>query len=185
MQIRLAAPLQIDSVVDGEGIRTVVWTQGCSHNCQGCHNPGTHDFKSGYLEDIDNIRKEIDSLEGQDGITLSGGDPLMQIDACLEIAKHCQSKGLDVWCYTGFTFEQLLKMCKSNNNLVELLNNIDVLVDGKFELSKKSYDILFRGSTNQRILDCKESIKQNIPIEIEEYIYNEKNVENKEKELYI
>lgn len=184
MQIRLAAPLQIDSVVDGEGIRTVIWTQGCSHNCLGCHNPGTHDFKGGYLENIDDIKKEIDSLEGQDGITLSGGDPLMQIDACLEISKYCQSKGLNVWCYTGFTFEQLLKMCKSNNNLVKLLNNIDVLVDGKFILDQKSYDVLFRGSTNQRVLDCKESIKQSIPIEIEKYKYYENNIK-KERELYI
>lgn len=169
MKIRLAAPLQIDSVVDGEGIRTVLWTQGCSHACPGCHNPGTHDFKGGYLEDTQNIKKELDALEGQDGITLSGGDPLMQIDACLDIVKHCVSIGLDVWCYTGFTFEELLVISKSNPNLLELLKNIDVLVDGRFKLEQRSLDILFRGSTNQRILDCKASIKQLKPIEIEEY----------------
>lgn len=184
MQIRLAAPLQIDSVVDGEGIRTVVWTQGCSHNCLGCHNQSTHDFKGGYLEDIDNLKKEIDSLEGQDGITLSGGDPLMQIDACLEIAKYCQKKGLSVWCYTGFTFEQLLKMSETNNALIELLKNIDVLVDGKFVLAKKSLEAPFRGSTNQRVLDCKQSIEKYSPIEIEEYkICENKKIE--EKEIYI
>lgn len=185
MQIRLAAPIQIDSVVDGEGIRTVIWTQGCPHNCLGCHNPGTHDFKGGYLEDIETLKKEIDSLEGQDGITFSGGDPLMQIDACLELAKHSKKRGLNVWCYTGFTFEQLLIMSKTNNALVELLNNIDVLVDGKFDLAKKSFEAPFRGSTNQRVLDCKESIKQQIPIEIEEYIYYENSVEKKEKDIYI
>lgn len=184
MQIRLAAPIQIDSVVDGEGIRTVVWTQGCSHNCLGCHNPSTHNFKGGYLEDIDNLKKEIDSLEGQDGITLSGGDPLMQIDACLEIAKYCQEKRLSVWCYTGFTFEQLLIISKTNNALVELLNNIDVLVDGKFILDKRSLEVPFRGSTNQRVLDCKKSIVEQIPIEIDEYkIYENKKKE--EKEIYI
>ncbi len=185
MQIRLAAPIQIDSVVDGEGIRAVIWTQGCPHNCLGCHNPGTHDFKGGYLEDIETLKKEIDSLEGQDGITFSGGDPLMQIDACLELAKHSKKRGLNVWCYTGFTFEQLLIMSKTNNALVELLNNIDVLVDGKFDLAKKSFEAPFRGSTNQRVLDCKESIKQQIPIEIEEYIYYENSVEKKEKDIYI
>ncbi len=185
MQIRLAAPIQIDSVVDGEGIRAVIWTQGCPHNCLGCHNPGTHDFKGGYLEDIETLKKEIDSLEGQDGITFSGGDPLMQIDACLELAKHSKKRGLNVWCYTGFTFEQLLIMSKTNNALVELLNNIDVLVDGKFDLAKKSFEAPFRGSTNQRVLDCKESIKQQIPIEIEEYIYYENGVEKKEKDIYI
>lgn len=185
MQIRLAAPIQIDSVVDGEGIRAVIWTQGCPHNCLGCHNPGTHDFKGGYLEDVETLKKEIDSLEGQDGITFSGGDPLMQIDACLELAKHSKKRGLNVWCYTGFTFEQLLIMSKTNNALVELLNNIDVLVDGKFDLAKKSFEAPFRGSTNQRVLDCKESIKQQIPIEIEEYIYYENSVEKKEKDIYI
>lgn len=185
MQIRLAAPIQIDSVVDGEGIRAVIWTQGCPHNCLGCHNPGTHDFKGGYLEDVETLKKEIDALEGQDGITFSGGDPLMQIDACLELAKHSKKRGLNVWCYTGFTFEQLLIMSKTNNALVELLNNIDVLVDGKFDLAKKSFEAPFRGSTNQRVLDCKESIKQQIPIEIEEYIYYENSVEKKEKDIYI
>lgn len=185
MQIRLAAPIQIDSVVDGEGIRAVIWTQGCPHNCLGCHNPGTHDFKGGYLEDIETLKKEIDSLEGQDGITFSGGDPLMQIDACLELAKYSKKRGLNVWCYTGFTFEQLLIMSKTNNALVELLNNIDVLVDGKFDLAKKSFEAPFRGSTNQRVLDCKESIKQQMPIEIEEYIYYENSVEKKEKDIYI
>lgn len=185
MQIRLAAPIQIDSVVDGEGIRAVIWTQGCPHNCLGCHNPGTHDFKGGYLEDVETLKKEIDALEGQDGITFSGGDPLMQIDACLELAKHSKKRGLNVWCYTGFTFEQLLIMSKTNNALVELLNNIDVLVDGKFDLAKKSFEAPFRGSTNQRVLDCKESIKQQMPIEIEEYIYYENSVEKKEKDIYI
>lgn len=185
MQIRLAAPIQIDSVVDGEGIRAVIWTQGCPHNCLGCHNPGTHDFKGGYLEDVETLKKEIDSLEGQDGITFSGGDPLMQIDACLELAKHSKKRGLNVWCYTGFTFEQLLIMSKTNNALVELLNNIDVLVDGKFDLAKKSFEAPFRGSTNQRVLDCKESIKQQMPIEIEEYIYYENSVEKEEKDIYI
>lgn len=185
MQIRLAAPIQIDSVVDGEGIRAVIWTQGCPHNCLGCHNPGTHDFKGGYLEDVETLKKEIDSLEGQDGITFSGGDPLMQIDACLELAKHSKKRGLNVWCYTGFTFEQLLIMSKTNNALVELLNNIDVLVDGKFDLAKKSFEASFRGSTNQRVLDCKESIKQQMPIEIEEYKYYENSVEKEEKDIYI
>lgn len=169
MKIRLAAPLQIDSVVDGAGIRAVLWTQGCSHGCPGCHNPGTHDFKGGYIEDTETIKKELSQLQGQDGITLSGGDPLMQIDACLDIVKHCVSIGLDVWCYTGFTFEELLIISQSNPNLLELLKNIDVLVDGRFILKQKSFDILFRGSTNQRILDCKASISELKPVEIEEY----------------
>ena len=107
MKIRLAAPLQYDSVVDGEGIRTVIWTQGCSHNCKGCHNPETHDFNGGTLVEIEDIKKELKNLKFQDGITLSGGDPFMQPDACLEIAKFAKKIGLNVWTYTGFTFDQL------------------------------------------------------------------------------
>ena len=104
MKIRLAAPLQNDSVVDGFGVRTVIWTQGCAHNCPFCHNPGTHDFNGGKEFTLDEIYEELDNLPKQDGITLSGGDPLYQIDAVTEIAKYAKKKGLNIWCYTGFTF---------------------------------------------------------------------------------
>ena len=83
MKIRLATDeIQRDSIVDGEGIRSVIWTQGCVHNCAFCHNPETHSFTSGYLIDVEDILKKIDSLEGQDGITFSGGDPMEQAKAC-------------------------------------------------------------------------------------------------------
>lgn len=159
MKIRLASDIQTDSIVDGEGLRTVIWTQGCSHNCEGCHNPKTHSFDGGFLVDTEDIKKEIAELKYQDGVTLSGGDPFFQVDAVLDIAEFCQSKGLNVWCYTGFTFEKLLEMSKNNHTILELLNNIDVLVDGKFVLNLKSYDCKFRGSTNQRLINVKESLK--------------------------
>lgn len=158
MNIRLAAPLQPDSVVDGYGIRTVIWTQGCSHNCPFCQNPGTHDFEGGFIESVQDICYELDELQNQDGITLSGGDPLFQIDAVLEIAKYAKKIGLNVWCYTGFVFEDILKMGKKNQKYLDFLNTIDVLVDGKFEIEHKSYDVLFRGSTNQRLIDTKSSL---------------------------
>lgn len=159
MKIRLASDIQTDSIVDGEGLRTVIWTQGCSHNCEGCHNPKTHSFDGGFLVDTEDVKKEIAELKYQDGVTLSGGDPFFQADAVLDIAEFCQSKGLNVWCYTGFTFEKLLEMSKNNYTILELLNNIDVLVDGKFVLNLKSYDCKFRGSTNQRLINVKESLK--------------------------
>lgn len=159
MKIRLASDIQTDSIVDGEGLRTVIWTQGCSHNCEGCHNPKTHSFDGGFLVDTEDVKKEIAELKYQDGVTLSGGDPFFQVDAVLDIAEFCQSKGLNVWCYTGFTFEKLLEMSKNNHTILELLNNIDVLVDGKFVLNLKSYDCKFRGSTNQRLINVKESLK--------------------------
>ena len=161
MKIRLAGELTIDSIVDGEGIRTVVWTQGCIHNCPGCHNPETHSFEKGFLRDVSELCNEIATLEFQDGVTLSGGDPLCQVEACLEIAKFCQNINLNVWCYTGYKMEDLLKRSEKEKKLKELLENIDVLVDSPFILELKSYNVPFRGSSNQRLINSKESIKQN------------------------
>ena len=156
MKIRLAAYLQPDSIVDGEGVRTVLWTQGCPHACPGCHNPGTHDFDGGALVDVDEVIAELQKVKNQDGITLSGGDPVCQSDACYEISKAAHEMGLNVWCYTGFTYEQMLLNPKAKR----LLEQIDVLVDGKFMLEEKSYDIYFRGSRNQRIIDVKKSLEE-------------------------
>lgn len=161
MKIKLAGEITTDSIVDGEGIRSVIWCQGCIHNCPGCHNPETHDKNGGYEVEVSDVLEKIDELEFQDGITLSGGDPLEQIDACLEIAKHCHEKGLNVWCYTGYTMEALLKRIKKEENLYELLLNIDVLVDSPFIMDLKSYNVPFRGSKNQRIVDSKNSVLNN------------------------
>ena len=158
MQIRLAGDMSTDSVVDGEGLRSVIWCQGCIHNCPGCHNPETHSFDAGVLKDVSEVCDEIAALEFQDGITLSGGDPFCQVDACLEIAKFCQNSGLNVWCYTGYTMEALLKRSKKEKKLKEFLENIDVLVDSPFILELKSYDVPFRGSSNQRLIDSKQSM---------------------------
>jgi len=161
MKIRLAGEMTTDSIVDGEGIRSVIWCQGCIHNCPGCHNPETHSFSSGFLKDVSDVMKGISELEFQDGIAVSGGDPLCQIDACLEIAKYCQSRGLNVWCYAGYKMETLLNRIDKENKLKELLLNIDVLVDSPFILELKSYDVPFRGSKNQRLINTRESVKQN------------------------
>lgn len=169
MNIRLAAYLQPDSIVDGEGIRTVIWTQGCPHNCLGCHNPETHNMTGGSLVTLEEVYEIIDSLEGQDGITFSGGDPFMQPKECCEIAKYAKKKGYNIWSYTGYTFEQLLLLSKSRPEIMSFLKEIDVLVDGKFELAKKSYTIKFAGSTNQRIIDVKKSLKANKPLSVEGY----------------
>ncbi len=160
MTIRLASELQLDSVVDGTGIRTVIWTQGCSHNCPGCHNPSTHDFSGGFSKDVDEIIDEINNLEGQTGITFSGGDPFFQPKECAVIAKAVHNANMDVWCYTGFKFEELLLMAEKNKDIMNFLKNIDVLVDGEFIMAKKSYNIKFRGSSNQRIIDVKQSLKK-------------------------
>lgn len=181
MKIRLAkTTLDTDSVVDGEGIRSVLWTQGCSHNCLGCHNPNTHSFKEGSLVEIEDIFKQIDELEDQDGLTLSGGDPMYQIEPCLEIAKYCHTKGLNIWCYTGFTYEELLNMSKNNSKLLEFLKNIDILVDGPFMIDKKSMDTVFRGSTNQRIIDLQKSLPKKKPVLKEEI-----KIKKKKEYMYV
>lgn len=175
MEIRLARDLDYDSIVDGEGIRTVIWTQGCGHKCPMCHNPETHSFSGGFLVDTATIKEELSRLEHQDGITLSGGDPLYQVEPVLDICKYAKSINLNVWCYTGFLFDDLLKRIDKEPLLKELLQNIDVLVDGEFMIDKKSFDVIFRGSSNQRIIDVKESLRENKPIELEKYKTNNMN----------
>lgn len=179
MKIRLAdTNILTDSIVDGEGLRAVIWTQGCSHNCKECHNPETHDFNKGTLIDIEQIKEKINKLTLQDGITLSGGDPFFQPEASKEIAKYAKEQGLNVWAYTGFLFEELIQ----NKKTKELLNYIDVLVDGKFDIEKKSLNIKFRGSTNQRIINVPKSLKTGKTVQIKKY--DQKKKPNK-KALFI
>ena len=118
-----------ESIVDGPGFRIVIFFQGCAHHCYGCHNPETWDFEGGKEVSFDLIKKIIDDNPYADGITLSGGDPLYQIDASTEIAEYAKSKGLDVILYTGFLFEEVLEMTKANQRLKDLLNNVDTLID--------------------------------------------------------
>lgn len=177
--IRLAdANLLTDSIVDGEGLRSVIWTQGCSHNCKGCHNPETHDFNKGIEVPIEDVKSKMKDLTLQDGITLSGGDPFFQAEACTEIAKYAKELKLNVWAYTGFLFEDLIK----NEKTRELLKYIDVLVDGKFMIDKKSLNLKFRGSSNQRIVNVKKSLKDGIAHQITKY---DKQGKTKTKALFI
>lgn len=171
MQIRLASDLQTDSIVDGKGIRTVLWTQGCPHHCKGCHNPTTHKMDGGFVCDTEAIKEQIKQLEGQDGITLSGGDPMVQSEACMEIAQYAKSLGMNVWCYTGYTYEEVLE----DPSKKALLESVDVLVDGKFVLEERSLDLFFKGSKNQRIIDVPKSLNTGKVCLIEEY-EKEKNI---------
>ena len=174
--IRLAADLQTDSIVDGPGLRAVLWTQGCGHHCPGCQNPQTWDFNGGGLVPISMVKDAIDELEYQTGLTISGGDPMFQPEACLEIAKYAKSKGLNIWVYTGFTFEELMKLSKTKPIYKEFLKQIDVLVDGKFILEERDLSILFRGSRNQRLIDIPKTFAAKKIIELDEYAYNEESV---------
>ncbi len=182
MLIRLASGLQKDSIVDGEGIRAVIWTQGCPHHCPGCHNPTTHDYNGGYLVEVDEIKKEINTLDDEVGVTFSGGDPFEQPEACYELAKYIHSVKLNVWCYTGYTFEELLKKSDTDSNVMNFLKEIDILVDGRFVEKLKSFEIKFRGSKNQRVIDVKKSLSNGKVIL---YDVDHKTTKNKKKEIYI
>ncbi|MBQ6323850.1 MAG: anaerobic ribonucleoside-triphosphate reductase activating protein [Bacilli bacterium] len=171
--IRLAADLQSDSIVDGPGLRAVLWTQGCSHHCKGCQNPQTWDFEGGGLIPLSAVYEAIDELEGQNGLTFSGGDPMLQVDACNKIAEYAIKKGLNIWCYTGFTFEEIMKMAKKKPVYREFLEKIDILVDGKFILKERDLGLLFRGSRNQRLIDVKKSLETGNVVLLDENEYNE------------
>lgn len=183
MLIRLASKLQKDSIVDGEGIRAVIWTQGCPHHCPSCHNPETWDYQGGFSCDIEELKEEINSLDDEVGVTFSGGDPFEQAEACCELAKYIHSVKLNVWCYTGYTYEQLLKKAQTDINIKNFLEEIDILVDGPFVLKLKSYDVKFRGSKNQRLINVKKSLKSGKVVLYD--IDDTKKKKNKKQEIYI
>ncbi|MGN1344509.1 MAG: anaerobic ribonucleoside-triphosphate reductase activating protein [Traorella sp.] len=156
-KIRLASKCNIDSIVDGPGLRIVVWTQGCPHHCPFCHNPQTHSYTGGFEEDVQTIIDLFDHIQLQSGVTFSGGEPFEQVSPLLEIAKEAKKRKLNIWTYTGYLYEDLLL----KEDAKELLNYIDVLVDGKFVNELKHHDLRFKGSLNQRIIDVKKSIQEN------------------------
>ncbi|MGN0538725.1 MAG: anaerobic ribonucleoside-triphosphate reductase activating protein [Candidatus Fimenecus sp.] len=164
--LRLAGVIR-ESVVDGPGWRFVVFSQGCRHNCEGCHNPQTHDFNGGYMSDVDKIIGEIKKDPLLKGVTLSGGDPFEQAENFSVLAKEVHALGLDVVTYTGYTFEQLYKGMEKNEGWRHLLSETDILIDGKFVLAKKSLNCKFRGSTNQRVIDAKKSLAAGKAVETE------------------
>lgn len=156
------ANIEHNSIVDGPGLRYVIFTQGCPHHCLNCHNPETWDPHKGSFMNIDMIRKQILVDPLLSGVTFSGGEPFMQPDPLIEIAKFVHFIGLTVWCYTGFKYEELFSMAGKMHKgaeMLQLLENVDVLVDGPFEDDKKSYELKFRGSSNQRIIDVQKSLK--------------------------
>jgi anaerobic ribonucleoside-triphosphate reductase activating protein len=156
VKIRLASSITTDSVVDGKGLRTVIWCQGCSHNCQGCHNPDTQDFLGGFEQEVDSLVQDVLMVPMQSGVTFSGGEPMMQPLSCAAVAQELKRKDINIWCYTGFVFEEII----NRPDCLVFLQYIDVLIDGKFDLALKSYDLLFKGSANQRVINVPESLRQ-------------------------
>ena len=151
MQVRIAG-LVPESCVDGAGIRFAIFMQGCLRHCNGCHNPEAQALCGGRFVDTCEIISAVKKNPLLDGITLTGGEPFLQIDAVNELARETKELGLNVWCYTGFTYDEIQP---------HWLRYIDVLVDGAYIENLRDLELRFRGSSNQRIIDVKRSLQQN------------------------
>ncbi len=151
-----------DSIVDGPGLRITIFTQGCPHHCEGCQNPETWAFEGGYELEVQDLLDEIEKNPLCKGVTLSGGEPFVQAGELAVLARILKERGYEVAAYTGYTFEQLQSGTKEQK---ELLETIDILVDGRFELAQRSLELNFRGSANQRILNVPESLRAGHAVE--------------------
>ena len=147
--------IQGDSIVDGPGIRTTFFCQGCPHHCEGCHNPETWPFAGGTPMDTEAMVSIVESNPLCKGVTFSGGEPFAQAEGYLELAKALKEKGYEIASYSGYTFEQLLSGTAAQKALLE---HIDVLIDGPYIQAQRSLETPFRGSTNQRVLDVSKSL---------------------------
>lgn len=160
MKLNLAG-ISKESFVDGPGIRFVIFTQGCPHHCKGCHNPQTHSFEGGEAWDIEVLFRQMKENPLQDGITFSGGEPFIQAEALNPLAQKIKEAGMNLWIYSGYTFEQLIQMGERKKEIQELLEKADVLVDGKFIVDERSLSSPFIGSKNQRLIDIPKTLTNN------------------------
>ena len=156
-RLRIAG-IEPESFVDGPGIRMTIFTQGCHHNCPGCQNPQTHDFNGGRFSDVEEVIAALDENPLYDGVTFSGGDPMDQAEALVPYARAIKERGLNLVIFTGYTYERLIELAAGRPGFTELLSYADILIDGPFIMAKKSLELKFRGSSNQRIIDVPKSL---------------------------
>ena len=150
------AGIEPESAVDGPGLRFALFMQGCERKCAGCHNPETWDRLGGTETDVPTILKLIDDEIGLiSGVTISGGEPLLQPSAVAQILVACKERGLHTALFTGFKYEEI----PDAPDIQTILKNLDLLVDGEFILSQRSEDLLFRGSRNQRLIDVQKTLE--------------------------
>ncbi len=148
------AGITYDSIVDGPGLRTTIFTQGCPHACLGCHNPETWSFENKEIRKVDDVITLLLASSNK-SVTFSGGEPFSQASACHQIATNLKDHGFNLWAYSGYTFEELLK---GSSEQIDFLKQLDVLVDGKFILEQRSLSLLYKGSKNQRVIDVQKSL---------------------------
>ena len=154
-RVRVAGKVE-ESIVDGPGLRYVLFTQGCPHHCPGCHNPGSHDPFGGREMAVEEVAKELLKNPLTDGLTLSGGEPFAQPEDCLALAKTAHEHALNVWSYSGLTFEYLRD--QGTDAQKALLSELDVLVDGPFLEAERTLSLPWRGSRNQRVINVPASL---------------------------
>lgn len=165
--IRLAGIVK-NSITDGPGFRYTIFAQGCPHNCFGCHNPESHSFTDGEDFAREQILAEILEDKLLDGVTYSGGEPFMQAQEMALLASEIkQNSTLNIYCFTGYTWEEIIEQTETRPGWEDLLKNIDVLIDGRFELALKSLNLRFRGSSNQCAIDVKQSLERKQKVEID------------------
>ncbi len=166
----IIAGIERHSFVNGPGTRYVLFFQGCTHRCEKCQNPDTWDIEKGTEYDADDIVNDILSTKYLDGVTFSGGDPLLQAKACHYIAKKLKEKNINIWCYTGWTYEAI-ESGKVSIDAKDALDDIDTLIDGPFVYSLLSDKCLYRGSTNQRIINIRKSREEKRVVEDDVFDY--------------
>lgn len=163
MEIRISGTVS-ESIVDGPGLRYVVFVQGCPHNCPGCHNPQTHDFGGGRIVDTDELFAECIENPLIKGVTFSGGEPFCQAEALYVLGKQFKERGYDLWCYSGWTYMELMRKAEREDYAAKLLSILDVLVDGRYIQERRTLSLSFRGSDNQRLVDVQASIAEKMVI---------------------
>ena len=149
-EIRLAGPIESDNIVNGYGLRAVIWTQGCRQHCPGCQNPETWDLAGGIMVKIAWVKEQLRALRGQTGLTFCGGEPFLQAAACRDIAEWARRElGWNIWSFSGYTYEQIRERGGAE---WDFLKTLDALIDGPFILAQRDLTLKFRGSRNQRLI---------------------------------
>lgn len=161
--LRLAG-LTKESVVDGPGLRAVVFVQGCPHHCPGCHNPETWPFDGGYPTTVEEVWTQIKDSRLIRGVTFSGGEPFAQAEPLAALAGRIKAVGWDLLVYSGYTWEKLAALAMENLAVSQLLSLADLLVDGPFRREERDLALAFRGSRNQRLIDLRRSAAAGTPV---------------------
>lgn len=181
MKIRLSSFVG-ESIVDGEGIRAVIFTQGCPHNCPGCHNQKTIPFDGGELIDVEDVLDQIHQTNLKK-VTFSGGEPFVQAEALYYIARRLKDEGYNLWSYTGFKYEALMR--HKDPYVMKFLSCLDILIDGRFMIRQRSLKALYRGSTNQRIIDVQKSLKTKSIHISSQFVDPEESTENRDYDIFV